>query len=373
MRSDETSIAFEASLFDVLRTGLRITRGDPRLAARAIRLLWRQKSAATRRDRAETRGVHVPPFVIYSVTGRCNLQCAGCYANLLHRHDRPEMSQPRTAELLAEAKDLGVSVILLAGGEPFLRPDLLDQIAQRPEILFLLFTNGSLLDEARIARLRRLPHVVPVLSLEGGETETDERRGGGTYEHVTAAMGRLHKGGMFFGTSATLTRRNFDRATDEAHLRSLIGRGCRLFYFINYVPVEPGTDDLQLSTEQVAELERRLARYRRTLGSLFIAFPHDEMALGGCLAAGRGFVHINAYGDVEPCPFSPYSDSSLTEMSFEQALGSRLFRAIRDSDALDEADGRCALWKRREWVKDLVGKREPVRGPIEERKEALRE
>jgi MoaA/NifB/PqqE/SkfB family radical SAM enzyme len=78
------------------------------------------------------------------------------------------------------------------------------------------------------------------------------------------------------------------------------------------------------------------------------------MALGGCLAAGRGFVHINAYGDVEPCPFSPYSDSSLTVMSLEQALASRLFRAIRDSDTLDEADGRCALWKRREWVKGLV-------------------
>ena len=359
MRTDDTSVAFEASLLDVLRTGVRITRGNPRLAARAIRLLWRQRSAVARRERAKARGVHVPPFVIYSVTGRCNLQCAGCYANLLHRHDRPEMSQTRTAELLAEAKDLGVSVVLLAGGEPLLRSDLLDQIARRPEILFLLFTNGSLLDEAHIARLRRLPHVVPVLSLEGGEAATDERRGGGTYEHVTAAMERLHKGGTFFGTSATLTHRNFDQATDEAHLRSLIGRGCRLFYFINYVPVEPGTDDLQLDTRQVAELEQRLTRYRRTLGSLFIAFPHDEVALGGCLAAGRGFVHINAYGDVEPCPFSPYSDSSLTEMSLEQALGSPLFRAIRNSDALDEVDGRCALWKKREWVKGLAGKTGP--------------
>jgi MoaA/NifB/PqqE/SkfB family radical SAM enzyme len=359
MRTDDTSVAFEASLFDVLRTGLRITRGNPRLATRAIRVLLRQRSAAARRDRAEVRGVHVPPFVIYSVTGRCNLRCAGCYANLLHRHDCPEMSQTRTSELLAEAKHLGVSVVLLAGGEPLLRPDLLDQIAQRPEILFLLFTNGSLLDEARIARLRRLPQVIPVLSLEGGEAETDERRGGGTYEHVTAAMDRLHKGGTFFGTSATLTRRNFNQATDEAHLQGLINRGCRLFYFINYVPVEPGTDDLQLDVHQVAELEQRLTRYRRALRALFIAFPHDEVALGGCLAAGRGFVHINAYGDVEPCPFSPYSDSSLTEMSLEQALGSPLFRAIRNSDTLDEADGRCALWKKRDWVKGLVGKTGP--------------
>ncbi len=356
MRTDETSTAFEASLFDVLRTGLRITRGNPHLTARAVQLLWRQRKAAHRRDRAEERGTHVPPFVIYSITGRCNLQCAGCYANLLHRHDRPEMSEAKTAEFFAEAQGLGVSVMLIAGGEPLLRPDVLDQIERRPEILFLLFSNGSLLDEARIARLRRMKHVVPVLSLEGGEAETDERRGGGTYEHVTAAMERLRKGGAFFGTSATLTRRNFDLATDEDHLRGLLARGCRLFYFINYVPVAPGTDDLQLDPRQVAELERRLAMYRRSLGAIFIAFPNDEVAMGGCLAAGRGFVHVNAYGDVEPCPFSPYSDSSLMEASFEEALASKLFRTIRDCGRLDEADGRCALWKKRDWVKGLVGK-----------------
>ncbi len=359
MRDDNVSIAFETSLFDVLRTGLRITRGNPRLASRAVRLLWSQRSAAVRRDRAEARGVHVPPFAIYSITGRCNLTCAGCYANLLHRHDRPEMTEAKTAAILAEAEKLGVSVMLIAGGEPFLRPDLLSQLEQRRGILFLLFTNGSLLDPARIARLRRMRHVIPVLSLEGGETETDVRRGGGTYAHVTGAMERLHAGGTFFGTSATLTRRNFELATDETHLRSLIARGCRLFYFINYVPVASGTDDLQLDSEQVAELGQRLARYRRSLASLFIAFPHDEMAFGGCLAAGRGFVHINAYGDVEPCPFSPYSDSSLTELSFEQALGSPLFRRIRSSGNLDEADGQCALWKKRDWVASLIDGKGP--------------
>ena len=359
MQSDDTRAAFEASLFDVLRTGLRITRANPRLTARAVRLVWRQRQAAVRRERADARGVHVPPFVIYSVTGRCNLQCAGCYANLLHRHDRPELTPEETARWLDEAQGLGVSVILLAGGEPLLRADLFEQIERRPGILFLLFSNGALLDDARIRRLRRLPQVVPVLSLEGGEAETDGRRGGGTYEHVTTAMDRLGKMGVFFGTSATLTRRNFDQATDEAYLRSLIQRGCRLFYFINYVPVEPGTDDLQLDDSQVAELGRRLARFRRSLGALFIAFPHDEMEFGGCLAAGKGFLHVNAYGDVEPCPFSPYSDSSLKTMSFEQALASPLFRTIRASDALDEADGRCALWKKREWVKGLVGKDGP--------------
>ena len=352
---EDVSGAFEASLFGVLRTVLRLTRQDPRFLVRALRVLRQQRRAARSRAASEARGVHVPPFVIYSVTGRCNLECAGCYASILHRSNRPELSDERVARLLGEARDLGVSVMLLAGGEPLLRRGLVDLVSVVPEILFLLFTNAHLLDDAAIERLRRTPHVIPVLSLEGNEQETDERRGRGTYARVREAMARLRARRVFFGTSTTLTSENLELATSEPRLRELVTCGCRLFYFINYVPVQAGTDHLQPSPEQVAELERRLAHHRRTLAALFIAFPHDEVALGGCLAAGKGFLHINAYGDVEPCPFSPYSDVNVVETSLEQALASPLFQRIVSSDVtVDEGDGRCALWKRREWVASLV-------------------
>ena len=349
------AVAFEATIFDELRTATRITLHDPRFAFRGLRLLQRQRRAARIRATHQLAGTHVPPFLIYSVTDRCNFDCAGCYAKLLHRHDRPEVSDERVRGILREARDLGVSVMLLAGGEPLLRANLLDFTAEFPEILFLLFTNGSLIDDAVIDRLREQPHVVPVLSIEGDETLTDRRRGRGTYDHVMAAMGRLRKRRVFFGTSTTLTSENYDLHLDKRHLRELIRRGCRLFYSINYVPVQPGTDHLQLEPEQVRDLERRLIRYRRSLPAIFIAFPHDEIALGGCLAAGRGFLHINAYGDVEPCPFSPYSDTNLVLTSFADALASPLFQKILGSGGvLDETDGRCALWKRRDWVAGLL-------------------
>jgi MoaA/NifB/PqqE/SkfB family radical SAM enzyme len=351
----QTSAAFEASLFDVLKSASRITLHDPRFALHGLRLLGRQRRAARRRDRHEAAGTHVPPFVIYSITDRCNLDCAGCYAKLLHRSDRPELSDGRVLALLDEARDLGVSVMLLAGGEPLLRENLLTFTARFPEMLFLLFTNGSLVDEATVDRFRGQRHVVPVLSIEGGEDHTDDRRGGGTYRYVTEAMTRLKKRRVFFGTSTTLTRENFELATSEVHLGDLLQRGCRLFYYINYVPVKPGTDHLQLVPAQVRELEERLAHHRRSLPALFIAFPHDEVALGGCLAAGRGFLHINACGNVEPCPFSPYSDTNLTETSFAEALASPLLQKILTSGiVLDETDGRCALWKNRGWVEGLL-------------------
>jgi MoaA/NifB/PqqE/SkfB family radical SAM enzyme len=353
--TDKPAIAFETSIFDVVKTGFRITRKDPRFAYHALRLLGRQHSAAKLRATHETRGVHVPPFLIYSITSRCNLSCAGCYAHILHASERPELEPQRAESLLGEAESLGVSVTLLAGGEPFLRPRLLDVTAAHPGILFLLFTNGSLLDDEKVEALRRQRHVITVLSLEGGERETDRRRGPGTHANVLRAMERLRKRRVFFGTSTTLTRENFEIATSETHLRELIDRGCRLFYYINYIPVEPGTEGLRLEADQVRELDARLTRLRRSLPALFIAFPHDEIALGGCLAAGRGFLHINAYGDVEPCPFSPYSDTNLNDVSFETALASPLLQRILTSGVvLDETDGQCALWKLRDWVAELA-------------------
>ena len=360
-KKQSTELAFEASIFDTLKLAARILFYDPRFAIRALRLLSRQQKAAKVRKAHKAKGTHVPPFSIFSITGKCNLSCLGCYANVLHRSARPEMSNERISQLLSEARDLGVSIMLIAGGEPFLREGLLDLTAETPEILFLLFTNATLLDDTAIAKLKEQPHVVPILSLEGDEAQTDARRGSGCHATVLEAMRRLKKQHIFFGTSTTLTRENYDLTTSRGHLRDLLKRGCRLFYYINYIPVEPGTEHLQLPIDRVAAFEQLLTTYRKTLPCLFIAFPHDEIALGGCLAAGRGFVHINAYGDVEPCPFSPYSDRNLTEVSLLEAINSPLLRSIRESDVeLDETDGRCALWTRKEWVQGLLAEGEQL-------------
>jgi MoaA/NifB/PqqE/SkfB family radical SAM enzyme len=354
-RNQSTERAFEASIFDTLKLAARLVTYDPRFALRALRLLNRQRRAAAVRKRHKAGGIHVPPFSIFSITSRCNLHCAGCYANLLHVHERLELSHARIKRLLDEACALGVSIMLLAGGEPMLREGLLDLTAAAPQILFLLFTNATLLDEAAIRKLKTQPHVVPILSLEGDEALTDARRGVGCHARTLDAMRRLKAQGVYFGTSTTLTSENYALTTSRQHLDDLLGRGCRVFYYINYVPVEPRTEHLQLPAEQVQDFERLLSEYRKTLPCLFIAFPHDEVALGGCLAAGRGFVHINAYGDLEPCPFSPYSDRNLAESSLLEALQSPLLRSIRDSGVkLDETDGRCALWVRREWVQSLL-------------------
>ena len=120
------------------------------------------------------------------------------------------------------------------------------------------------------------------------------------------------------------------------------------------MPIEEGTEDLVLTTELIEEEARRLDVYRRKHPALLVAFPGDEEMYGGCLAAGRGFVHLSPEGRVEPCPFSPYSDASLRDQRLEEALKSDLLRAIRENhEILDETKGGCALWEAREWVASL--------------------
>ncbi|MCL6613513.1 MAG: radical SAM protein [Firmicutes bacterium] len=344
---------FHQALRELFWNGLRLSRGRPRRALFFLRTLWRQERAARRRAAWRRRGVEVPPFLILSVTEQCNLHCQGCFTRA-RRGGRPEMTAERLRRLLAEAEELGVGIVLLAGGEPLLRPEVIELAAGFPRLVFPLFTNGLFLDRGLAERLARLENVAVVVSLEGGRTETERRRGRGVHEAIMEKMNLLATHGLFFGLSFTLTQRNWDEVTNEKSIAELIEAGCKLFFFIEYVPVEPGTEDLVLTAGERGEIARRLAVFRAERPAIFIDLPGDEERYGGCLAAGRGFVHVSADGRLEPCPFAPFSDVDLTATSLKDGLRSGLLAAIRaNSRALTEAQGGCALWARREWVESL--------------------
>lgn len=344
-----------------LGEALRITLRDPGMAAFVARTLWHQNRAMRVREGWAERGVHVPAFMIASVTSRCNLNCKGCYSRAQGRHSEPEMSPEKLRGVVEEARDLGVSIIMVAGGEPLTRPEVLDIAAGCPEVLFPLFTNGLLLDDGVLQRLGRLRNVVPILSVEGHQVETDARRGMGVHAHILETMRRLRDRGVFFGTSLTVTSHNLELVTGEEFVADLVGRGCKLFFYVDYVPVQPGTEALELSARQRAIEAERLVALRGRERALFLAFPGDEELYGGCLAAGRGFVHVSPSGRLEPCPFSPYSDVSLNDVPLSVALQSPLLRTIRESgEHLSEHDGGCALWERRGWVESLLQARAPA-------------
>ena len=346
----------------VVRDLLRTAAFHPKEALFMARYAAASRQAAQRRHSFEEQGEHIPPFLIASITSLCNLHCAGCYARSLDTCSDAEpvrqMSGEDWGRIFAEARELGIGFILLAGGEPMVRRDVIEQAAQVPEILFPIFTNGTLLNEEMFRLLEEHRNLIPIFSIEGGHGKTDARRGEGVARKVQTAMERLREDRIAFGVSITVTSRNLDEVTDPAFLEELARAGCKGVIFVEFVPTAHDLGDLALDDSEREWLAIRLGELRQEeLPMLLISFPGDEKSSGGCLAAGRGFFHINSHGGAEPCPFSPYSDTSVLELGLRKALGSGLFTALRSGEILlDEHEGGCVLFQKREQVEALLQK-----------------
>lgn len=350
---------FDSQIKALFKDALKINLRDPGKTLFFWRTLNNQRRAVRTREEWAQKGIHVPPLMIISVTNQCNLNCAGCYAKVLRKSPDAEMSTELLVGIVREASELGVSIIMLAGGEPLLRGDLLDIARDNPQVIFPVFTNGLLLDDEMLERIRTLRNVIPVISLEGHEEATDERRGQGIFDYVEGLIERINAKEIFTGISFTVTRFNLPIVTDKSFLSTLISRGSKLFFFVEYVPVKEGTGGWILTQEQREQLLNSLDNLRSSLPGLFICFPGDEEQFGGCLSSGRGFVHVSAEGRLEPCPFAPFSDTSLADIPLREALKSEFLAKIRaNHDELKETSGGCALWAKREWVASLIPTRE---------------
>ena len=339
------------------KDALKVVYSNPTMLKTVLQAVQFQKKAAQKRAEHEKLGLQVPPYMVISTTNECNLHCKGCYSRAQHRPIEQEMDSVQLRSVIEQARDLGISFILLAGGEPLIRPDILDITNDFYDVVFPLFTNGLLLTDENINKLKNQKNVIPIISIEGDESQTDSRRGAGVYKQLEDKIVSISKAGIFYGLSFTVTRSNFQTLTNQSFIKEIIKSGCQLFFFIEYIPVKEETEDNMITDQQRAELAAILDNYRAKLPGLFISFPGDEEIYGGCLSAGRGFIHVSAGGDLEPCPFAPYSDTNLKDLTLKDALQSKLLREIRaNSQELTETHGGCALWEKREWVKSLIDK-----------------
>lgn len=339
----------------IFSDALSVSLKNPAMAAFFVRASMAQKKAASIRQKNEEKGFHVPPVIILSVTNKCNLRCVGCYSRLVPREQKPEMGMASLTSVLRQASELGVSIVLIVGGEPLTRPDIFDVTKNFPDMIFTLFTNGTLIDDAVLGQFKGQRHVIPILSMEGHEKITDLRRGDGVYGRLIKDMAKLHERDIFFGISLTVTQSNYETVTNESFVRLMREHGCKAFIYVEYTPVMKGTEDWVVTDAQRDEILAKIAAFRASQPGVYIGFPGDEKAFGGCLSSGRGFLHVSASGDVEPCPFVPYSECSILDMPLKEALNSKLFKALRENrDNLMESNGGCALLKKPEWVKSLL-------------------
>ncbi|WP_295722791.1 radical SAM/SPASM domain-containing protein [uncultured Methanobrevibacter sp.] len=346
----------------IVKDAIKASIKNPKESLFLAKFAKHTKKAKKIREEYNRNGQNIPIFLISSITSSCNLHCTGCYSRANHGCDDNDPINQLTAEewedIFRQAKDIGISFIVLAGGEPMLREDVIICASKFHEILFPIFTNGTMLNEDYLKLYDGNRNLVPILSIEGNKEVTDSRRGEGVYNNIVESMDLLKKNNIIFGASLTFTRENLSELLKDDFINQLKDYGCKVIFFIEYVPVSgerldlaPGDIERELLSEAIENLRKKHE------DMLFLSFPGDEKSSGGCLAAGRGFFHINSHGQAEPCPASPYSDINVKDTSLLEALNSNLFKSLRDGDLLlDNHDGGCVLFEHKEDVENIINK-----------------
>jgi len=280
-----------------------------------------------RQDFTSRTGLSTPFTVLISPTMRCNLACEGCYASQYsYENDMPaELFQ----RIVDEAAAMGVYLITVLGGEPFMRRDLLDIVAANPETYFQVFTNGTLLTEAHVARLAKLGNAALMLSIEGDEQTTDARRGAGTYGKLLRTMELLKEYGVLFGYSSTVTRKNWRILLSDEFVDPLVAAGAAISWHFLYMPVGRAPDvSLMPTPEERNQFRLGIQRIRSTKAMFPVDFWGDAPWVGGCIA-GKHYLHVTNQGWVEPCIFTHFATGNIADMSLAEAFNSPYFREIR--------------------------------------------
>lgn len=344
----------------IVKDALKATLKNHKESAFMVKFAASSKSASKKRAELKQKGTHVPPFLIASITSQCNLHCEGCYSRCnnatVDEKPQEQLMKDDWDKVFGEASDLGVSFILLAGGEPMLRIDVIEAASTYKDIMFPIFTNGTYINGQYLKLFDKSRNLVPILSIEGNKEITDARRGEGIYDKLIQTMDEFKKRGIIFGASVTVTTDNVKDVSSDEFIQSLADRGCKAVIFVEYVPVTDESQELAPGDKERDYLSSEINRLREQYSEMvFVSFPGDEKSSGGCIAAGRGFFHINSHGGAEPCPFSPYSDINIKGHSLLDAINSKLFVALRSGDILaDDHKGGCVLYEKREQVEEIL-------------------
>ena len=294
------------------------------------------RSSALRRDFDRKYGFPPPFTLLISPTMQCNLKCVGCYSGRYVR--QPGLPTETVDRVLNEAKGMGIRFFVFSGAEPLIRKqDLFPLLEKHNDAYFMFYTNGTLINDEVAEELHRLGNAGAIISLEGFESATDGRRGAGVYQKVMEAMDHLKARGVPFGTSLTVTSKNIEELTSDKFFEHLATKGVMVVWFFLFMPVGKDPDvSLMPSPEQREFLRQRDIALRENFPIFIADFWNDAPFVGGCIAGGTNYVHINSNGDVEPCVFTHAAVDSILDKSLAEALNSKFFTTIRSKQPYSE-------------------------------------
>jgi hypothetical protein len=252
--------------------------------------------------------------------------------------------------------------MVISGGEPFIYDGIYDLWKKHSDIWFQVYTSGVTLNDANVAKLAELGNVMPCLSVEGLEAETDRRRGNGHFKRLLEVFARLRSAGIPFGFSATATRENNELIMSDELVSFYAEQGAFLGWYFQYMPIgRAPVLDLMPTPEQRLYRYHRLQALREKHDILLADFWNDGPLVGGCIAGGRRYLHINNAGDVEPCVFCQLSTDNLHEKSLLEVLRtSPLLSAIRKRQPYSDNYLRpCMILDNPEVLREVVAEAHP--------------
>lgn len=281
------------------------------------------------RELREKYQMNLPWAILMDPTSACNLKCIGCWAAEYKKTDI--LDYTTMDRIITEGKDMGTYVYIFSGGEPLMRKaDLIRLAGKHKDAIFAAFTNATLIDEKFTDDLVKVGNFIPIISIEGTEEQTDARRGKGVYASCIRSMDLLHSRGIPFGFSTCYHAYNTEYVASDEYIDSLVEKGALFGWYFTYIPT--GSDaptDLIATPDQRELMYHRIREIRNTKPIFVLDFWNDGEFVGGCIAGGRNYLHINAHGDMEPCAFIHYANENIHGKSLFEALDNPLYREYR--------------------------------------------
>ncbi len=300
------------------------------------------------------RGEFFPPFLYLSIINSCNLRCQGCWVDVAAPQQTIDV--PAMNRTINEAKEMGNSFFGILGGEPFMHPQLIEILAAHPDCYFQVFTNGQLITDELARELRRLGNVTPLVSIEGSEIISDERRG--RLNVLSRTLDGLHaclRNKLLTGVCTSLCQTNIDDLLTEAWVDRLIEMGVFYMWYHTYRPVGPEAHaELALTPEQQLRARRFVVEMRVKKPIGVVDAYYDDRGQALCPAATGFTHHVSPWGDIEPCPIVQFAKETIHDQrplreTFQRSGFLREFREL----AARSTRG-CIVLERPDLLKELV-------------------
>lgn len=310
------------------------------------------------RENREKYKCNIPFIILFDPTSACNLKCKGCWAaEYGHKHN---LSNEEMQSIVSQGKELGTHFYMLTGGEPLVRKkDVVELAKNNKDCVFVIYTNATLVDQAFCDDMKEAGNISLALSIEGSEETNDWRRGEGAYKTTMEAMELLKKNKCLFGVSICYTKKNLETVTSDEFMKMIIDKGAKYALYFHYMPVGHDADTELLPTPDQREFMYnwlRKTRDGKTGNPIFVMdFQNDAEYVGGCIAGGRNYFHVNSAGDIEPCVFIHYSDANIRTHTLLEALKSPLFTQYYKNQPFNDNHLRpCPMLENPEALKRMV-------------------